>query len=100
MRLARQLLGKPCVDAGLHVQKMRRTRAFPGQPGILILMVALIGTQWDFQVGAHFWTAVLMLTVAMASIAAGAKRRADCRRHAPDPPRPSQSNFSRWIKDS
>jgi len=71
---------------------MTRPRAFPGQPAILILALAVIGTQWDFQVGAHFWTAILMLTVALVSIAAGHKRRAGRRRPAPDPPKPSQSN--------
>jgi len=86
------------VDVGLNVQRMRRTRAFPGQPAILILSLAVIGTQWDFQVGAHFWTAILMLTIALLSIAAGPKRRAGCRRPAPQPPRPIQSSLWRWIR--
>lgn len=63
------------MDAGLKVKKLRRTRAFPGQPAILLLTVALVGRRWDFQSGAQFWTAILILTVALVATAAGKRRR-------------------------
>jgi hypothetical protein len=99
-QLARQLLGQACVDTGLNVQKTRRTRAFPWHTAILLLTVALVCTQWDFQLGAHFWTAIVILTVALFGTAAGRKRRKVYRPPAPCPLQAQPVKHTAWNRGS